>query len=70
MQPVDAQDVVAKAQAPKQEQTLAATATPVATPDNKPTDFLVEVLPTLLRRKRRFSQPPEILGKTEMLPRE
>ncbi len=42
-QPVDAQDVVAKAQAPKQEQTLAAIAAPekVATPDNKPADFLV-----------------------------
>jgi type IV pilus assembly protein PilQ len=47
MQPVDAQDVVAKAQAPKQEQALAAIATPekAATPDNKPSDFLV-VSPT------------------------
>jgi len=40
-QPVDAQDVVAKAQAPKQEQTLAASAMPAVTPDNKPSDFLV-----------------------------
>lgn len=55
MQPVDAQDVVAKAQAPRQEQMVAAV-TPVvkpaaadaetkATSDNKPNDFLV-VTPT------------------------
>ena len=45
MQPVDAQDVVAKAKAPKQEQAMAASATPAATADNKPADFLV-VSPT------------------------
>ena len=56
MQPVDAQDVVAKAQAPKQEQTLAATATPAATPDNKPTDFLV-VSPTYAPKTEEAVQP-------------
>ena len=56
MQPVDAQDVVAKAQAPKQEQTLAATATPAATPDNKPADFLV-VSPTYAPKTEEAVQP-------------
>lgn len=55
MQPVDAQDVVAKSQAPKQEQMLAAV-TPIVKPaaseakaasDNKPNDFLV-VTPTYI----------------------
>ncbi len=55
-QPVDAQDVVAKAQAPKQEQTLAAAATSAATPDNKPTDFLV-VSPTYAPKTEEAVQP-------------
>jgi type IV pilus assembly protein PilQ len=45
MQPVDAQDVVAKAQTSKQEQTVAAIAMPEKTADNKPADLLI-VTPT------------------------
>ncbi len=62
MQPVDAQDVVAKAQAPKQQQTLAAV-TPVAkpaadtnaAPDKKSTDFLV-VSPTYVPKTEAAAQ--------------
>jgi type IV pilus assembly protein PilQ len=55
-QPVDAQDVVAKTQAPTREQTLAATTTPGVTPDNKPADFLV-VSPTYAAKTEEAVQP-------------